>query len=182
MRTTTFAIALLSLGLAGCGDPLFFAEVEEKRVCVTLVGEQIPGVPAGLGPQTAHWEGDVDLGKSIPGLDTGATTGSVQLVSVSVKGSTSLAGITYADVSLTDSAGVTSHVVHYEQPSPLPDPDQITVAITPMELIDRVKNGGNLHYSVTFDGSPPTVDWTADIETCMYAKVMVDALKALQNK
>ncbi|HEX9289728.1 MAG TPA: hypothetical protein VF904_09395 [Anaeromyxobacteraceae bacterium] len=182
MRTTTFAIALLALSAAGCGDPLFFAEVEEKRICITQLGQPIPAAPAGVGPQSVHWEGDFDLGSNIPGLDTSATTGSLRLVSVSVTGSTDLTGITLADVTITDAAGVATDLVHYEQPPTVSDPRRLDMTVAPNDLLERVRNGGKLHYSFAFEGSPPSTDWTADLETCMYARVMVDALKAIQEK
>jgi hypothetical protein len=183
VRTTTFAIALFALSAAGCGDPLFFAEVEEKRICLTQLNQQIPGVPAGVGPQSVAWEGDFDLGSNIPGLDTSGTTGSLRLLSVSVTGSTDLTGITLADVTVTDAAGVATDLVHYAQPTPVPDPMRIDMTVAQdVDLLDRVRHGGKLHYSVAFKGSPPTAAWTAAVETCMYAKVKVDALKAMQGK
>ncbi len=41
-------------------------------------------------------------------------------------------------------------------------------------------SSGQLGYRVELSGTPPSGAWTADMEACMYAKVMVDALKAIQ--
>ena len=81
MRTARFAP--LALALCACGDPLFFAEVEDRQICMTLPGQTIQKAPAGIGEQTAPpWQGSLDLGSAIPGLGEKGTTGTIKSISL----------------------------------------------------------------------------------------------------
>ncbi len=192
MRTTPLApLALtlatsLALTLAGCGDPLFFAAVEDRKICMALPGESIPGVtvPDGIviGPQTAYWEGDFDLGSDIPGLDSKGTTGSIKMLSFTINSSTDMSSITAVELDVSGKAGDLEHFASYAQQPGAVDPSTIPMTIDQdLDLFDRMVNGGKLHYAIAFTGSPPAVAWSADFTLCMSVKMQIDALKAIQK-
>ena len=69
------ALAPAVLLAAACGDPLFFAQVKEERLCLALANRSVPAAPvvpasvAALFPASVTWTGDLDLGSKFPGLD-----------------------------------------------------------------------------------------------------------------
>jgi hypothetical protein len=187
MRNLVFG--LFALSIAGCGDPLFFAEVEEKRICLQLEGQQVDAAPAAAAGQsvTVEWHGDFDLGSHIAGLDTNrqGTTGDIEMLSLDVTSDPAiLQDIHAAEVNVSDASGNfdPDPLMHYTQPSPF---DLAATKITfvldrNLNLFDRL-DGGKLHYALQFTGNPPTQPWTATIDTCFRARIMVDALKAMKN-
>ena len=175
-----------SFALAGCGDPLFFAAVEDRKVCLVLPGESVPAVnpPAGIntGSQTARWEGDFNLGSDIPGLDSKGTTGSIKMVSFTINSSTDMSSITAVELDVSDKAGNPEQFASYAQQPGAVDPSTISMKIDQdLDLFQRLVNGGKLHYGIAFTGTPPTVAWSADFTVCMSIKMQVDALKAIQK-
>ncbi len=191
MRTARLAPLALTLvaplTLAGCGDPLFFAAVEDRRICMALPGESVPAAPAipdgiDIGPQTARWEGDFDLGSDIPGLTSKGTTGSIKMLSFAIDSSTDMSSITAVQLDVSDKAGNPEHLASYVQQQGTVDPSTISMKIDQdLDLFDRMVNGGKLHYAVEFTGSPPTVEWSADFTVCMSVEMQIDALKAIQK-
>jgi hypothetical protein len=178
--------ASLALTLAGCGDPLFFAAVEDQRICMALPGESVPAVnpPAGIdiGQQTARWEGDFDLGSDIPGLDSKGATGSIKMLSFTIDSSTDMSGITAVQLDVSDKAGNPEQFASYAQQPGAVDPNTISMKIDhDLDLFDRMVNGGKLHYAIAFTGTPPTVEWSANFTVCMSVKMQIDALKAIQK-
>jgi hypothetical protein len=176
------ALAPALLLAAGCGDPLFFAQVQETRLCLALANRSVPAAPAAaaaLGPQTVTWAGDLDLGSKFPGIDKkDAVSGSIRMLSMTVSGSTDLAGVSSAAVTVSDAAGAPTAFMHYAPPSPAPD--QLVMTLDQdLNLLDRLQSGV-LHYTITFTGTPPTTAWTADIESCLSLDVTIDALKAMK--
>lgn len=176
---TIFHVALVALLAAGCGDPLFFAEVEEERICMTLHNQAIPATQPG--DQTGHWEDDVDLGSKIPLLGTKGTTGSMKLLSLEITGSTDLRGIVSAAVAVAPSGGTQTTLARYTQPTSVPDPMKISIGVPGDTDLFPFLDAGKLHFAVDFAGNPPSEDWSADIDVCLSARIMVDALKAIQE-
>jgi len=181
MRPLRALAPLLPLA-AGCGDPLFFAQVKETRLCLALDNRSVPAAPAGvgvLGPQTVTWSGDLDLASKFPGIDQkDAVTGSIRMLGLSVAGSTDLGGVTSAEVSVSDASGASTAFMHYTPPSASPT-DLIMTLDQDLNLLDRLESGV-LHYTITFSGTPPTTAWTAEIDTCLSLDVTIDALKAMK--
>ncbi|OFX25104.1 MAG: hypothetical protein A2V77_05895 [Anaeromyxobacter sp. RBG_16_69_14] len=192
MRTARIApIALtlavsVSLTLAGCGDPLFFAAVEDRKICMALPGQSVPAVnpPAGIdiGQQTARWEGDFDLGSDIPGLTSKGTTGGIKMLSFTINSSTDMSSITEVQLDVSDKEGNLDHLASYAQVPGATDPNTIPMTIDQdLDLFDRMVNGGKLRYAIEFTGSPPTVEWSADFTVCMSVEMQIDALEAIQK-
>jgi hypothetical protein len=180
VRTALFAS--LALALSGCGDPLFFAEVEDRRICMTLPGESIPAAPAGVGDQTVTWQGRFDLGSGIPGLGEKGTTGTIRMVSFSLASTTDVTSITHAEVDLTSDAGPPTPFMHYTQQQPVADPNSLSMAIDQdLDLFERLAGGRTIGYAIAFTGRPPTAAWTADITACMSAKVKIDPLQVIKK-
>ncbi len=176
----TVLLASLMFALAGCGDPLFFAAVEDPKVCLALPGESVPAAPAGIGPQTARWEGDLDVGSDIPGLDSKGSTGSIKMLSFTVHSSTDMSLITSVQVDISDKEGNPEHFASYAQ-QPSADPNTLSMTIDrDLDLFDRLANGGKLHYAIAFTGSPPKEVWSADFTACLSVEMKIDALKAMQ--
>jgi hypothetical protein len=176
------ALAPTLLLAAACGDPLFFAQVKEERLCLALANRSVPAAPlvvAALGPQTVTWTGDLDLGSKFPGLDEkDGLEGSIRVLSMAVTGSTDLSGVTDAQVTVTDAAGASTPFMRYV-PTPGAALDRLAMtAEQDLNLLDRLDRGV-LHYSISFTGTPPTTAWTAEIENCLTLDVTIDALEAM---
>ena len=178
-------VASLALALAGCGGPLVGADIDEPRICLVMHSQTVPGapIPGGvvLPDQQVSWEGDLDLGSKIPGLDKqGAVTGSIHMLSLTTTGSTDLSSVSSADVALVDAAGQPTSFMSYTRPTPVTTPDALDMKLDQdLNLLDEVQ-GGLLRYRITFKGQPPPTSWTADIETCLSAHLTIDALKAMK--
>jgi len=170
------------LVLAGCGDPLFFAQVKEERICLAMQDRTVPAAPAAaalIGPQTVTWAGDLDLGSKIPGLDKrNAVKGNIRMLSLDVLATTDLSGVREATVTLLDGAGNPTTFMHYVPPGPAPGDLAMTLD-EDVNLLDRL-DGGVLHYKIDFTGTPPTTDWAADVQSCLSLDVTIDALEAMK--
>ncbi len=178
---TIFVIIIASLAalpIAGCGDPLFFAEVEEERVCLTIHGQEVPASEAG--GQSVKLEDDVDLGSKIPGLDNGAT-GSLHLLSLEVTASTDLSGVHSAAVSMSPVGSAPTNVASYTQPATMPDPKKVSFTVDGNQDLFQSIQSGKLHLAIEFAGAPPSTPWSADVDVCLSARIMIDALKAIQK-
>ena len=176
-------VASLALALAGCGGPLVGADIDEPRICLVMHSQTVPGapIPVGLVLPEVSWEGDLDLGSKLPGLDKqGAVTGSIRMLSLTTTGSTDLSSVTSADVALVDAAGQATSFMSYTRPTPVTTPDVLDMKLDQdLNLLDNLQ-AGLLHYRIPFKGLPPSISWTADIEPCLSAHLTVDALKAMK--
>jgi hypothetical protein len=170
------------LAAAGCGDPLFFAQVKEEKICLALQDRSVPAAPevaAALGPQTVTWAGDLDLGSKVPGLDKrNAVKGSIRMVSLDVLATTDLSGVRDATVTILDGAGNPTTFMHYEPPGTAPG-DLAMKLDQDLNLLDHL-DGGVLHYKIDFSGTPPTSDWRADVQSCLSLDITIDALEAMK--
>lgn len=185
MRTALFAS--LALALTGCGDPLLFAEVEDKQICLTMPSQTIPGagpLSPDLPEQTVTYDGSLDLGSAIPGLDTKGTTGTIKSISLHVNSTTDMSVIRRADVNLSSVAGEPATLyMHYDRgQEPTTDPHDLTMIIdADVNLFQRLAGGKSIDYHISFTGSPPAADWTADVVACVSAKVQIDPLEAIKK-
>ena len=171
----SYLLAPLALLASACGDPLFFAQVQDPRVCVQVANETIPAAPAGVAGSVT-WQGQFDLGSQIPGLDQSGTTGTVSMLSFEVQSTTDMSGISEVMVDLPSVAS--GHYIDYTQAPPVQDPNSILMTPTQnANLLPALTDGGLLPYSITFTGSPPTVDWQADLTVCVSVSVEVNFLK-----
>ncbi|HYS80724.1 MAG TPA: hypothetical protein VEM76_08435 [Anaeromyxobacteraceae bacterium] len=178
-------VASLALALAGCSGPLVGADIDEPRICLVMHSQTVPGAPIPTGmllpEQAVTWEGDLDLGSKLPGLDKdGAVTGSLRMLSLTTTGSTDLSSISSADVALVDAADQPTTFMSYTRPTPVTTPEVLDMKLDQdLNLLDALQSG-LLRYRITFKGQPPPTSWTADIETCLSAHLTVDALKAMK--
>jgi hypothetical protein len=171
-------LVLLSAALAGC-DPLFFAEIEERRICF----EQLQAVDAAppIGFQTVSWEDTLDLSDGIPGLENGAVTGDIRLLGARVAGSTSLAGVSSASVTVVAPDRPAARVASYTRPASVPDPNVISLEGSPgVNLLDYLRST-SLGFRIDLSGSPPTTAWQAAVEVCLSVDVVVDLLEAAEG-
>lgn len=177
MRFSRALLPLLAAALAGCGDPLLFAEIESRRVCVARLGEAIPGSPVGGGEVT--WTGEVDLGDGVAELRD-AASGEVRLLGVEIRNaSADLGGIAALGVEVAHGAGAFEPVLEYAVPPGAPAPLTALSAAGGGDLdVFSYLEGGVLRFSIRFSGAPPAAQWTADVELCASAKVLVDAVEA----
>jgi len=181
VRTRSLVPAALALlALTGCGDPLLFASVEETRICLTMPAQDMPAAPP-IGDQTVTWSGDLDVGANIPGLDhPDAVTGSIKMLSLTTAGSTDLSGVAGADVTVTDANGQAIPFMHYTRSAAPAEPTKLEMVLDQdMNLLDLLR-AGNLHYTITFNGAPPQVAWTADVDSCFSVRITVAGLKLMK--
>ena len=171
---------------AGCGDPLFFVEVEEKRVCVTQPGQAIDGPASGTEypDLTAIWEGTYYLGEQIPGLDQQGITGTLRLTEFTISvadGTADLSSVREATIVATAASGqAAGERTLLQIDRARSDATHLVLSgDADTNLLDYL-SAGQLGYRVELAGTPPSGSWVADMEACMSAKVMVDALKAIQ--
>jgi len=165
----------LALLASACGDPLFFAQIQDPQVCVQVANETIPAAPAGVAGSVT-WQGQFDLGSQIPGLDQSGTTGAISMLSFQIDSTTDMSGISQVAVQLPSVAS--GDYIDYTQTPPVKDPN--TILMTPTQnvnLLPALTNGGILPYSLTFTGSPPTVDWQANLTVCVSVSIEVNFLK-----
>lgn len=185
MRTALFAS--LALALSGCGDPLLFAEVEDKQICMTMPGQTVPGAGqlAALVPeQTVTYDGSLDLGSAIPGLDKKGTSGTIKSISLRVNSDTDMSVIRRAEVNLYSLAGEDATLyMHYDtSEKPTTDPRVLEMLIdADVDLFSRLAGGKAIDYHISFTGKPPAAAWTADITACLSAKVKIDPLEAMKK-
>ncbi len=177
MRTSGVTICLLAL--AGCGDPLFFADVEDSRICIARPNETVPGAPAEvaalIGERTVEWAGTFDLGSNVPGLNEKGTRAEIRMGSLRLTSTTDMRSVRSAVLSIPDGKGGAVPLMHYEQPENA-DPKTIVMALDEdVNLADRL-TAGKLRYTIALTGSPPTESWTSDVTACVSARVKIDAL------
>ncbi len=187
MRPAALAVATLALlSAAGCGGPPLFAEIADERICVTMPAEEVPAAPAGIGERTVTWQGQLDVGEGVPGLDKrDATTGTIELNGLSMASTTDASGVAAAEVTITEADPSNPSVPRVLQRStytrkPGADPRKLVFEVeSPARnlLPALTAQGGVLHYQVTFRGTPPTQAWTASVESCVRAHVTVDLTK-----
>jgi hypothetical protein len=175
MRPALFAV-LLAVPLTAC-DPLFFVEVEERRICF----EQTQPVDAAppIGDQTVSWEDSVDLSDDMP--EHGAVTGEIRLLGARVTGSTSLAGVSGAAITAWIPGTQQDTLASYTQPAVVQEPNVLAFTGSPsVNLLDYL-DATTLGYRIELSGAPPTTPWDATVEVCLSMKVMVDVLEAAQE-
>jgi hypothetical protein len=178
VRTALFAS--LALVLSACGDPLLFAALEEKQMCITLPSQTIPGAPD-VGVHTVSWRGSFDLGSGIPGLGEKGTTGSIKTTSLELKSSTDMRVITSAQLDLSTAEGPAPYM-HYDQPAEVADPYALSMTIDQdIDLFSQLADGKTIEYTISLNGQPPPADWTADITACMSVQLQVDPLEMIKK-
>lgn len=183
-RASLALAPLLALALGGC-SPLVGGTLDESRLCLAMQSQTIPGavLPGGGPAQTVSYDGSLDVGSKIPGLDKpGAVTGNVQALSLTTTAnpaSTNLATIDSAEVDVLDAAGNATKIMHYTRPAGVTTTTELDMVVDQdLNLLpDLLAGSGALRYRITFTGHPSSNSWTADIETCLSAHLTVDALK-----
>jgi hypothetical protein len=179
VRTALFAS--LTLALSACGDPLFFAEVEAKQMCITLPSQTIPSAPDISEDHTVRYTATLDLGDGIPGLGEKGTTGTIKATSLRLNSTTDMSVITSARVDLGSDENQPTPYMHYEQ---LPGADPTTLAMIidqDIDLFARLAESKTIDIVISLTGRPPTESWTADITTCMSAKILMDPLELIKK-
>lgn len=176
MRGTIWTAALVLL--AGCGDPLTFAEIEEPRVCLAESGVSMLGAPVGTSyASTQIWEGDLDLGGSIPGLDQSGVSGVLEPLDLTISTTdpaVDLRNITAATLEVVPYDGGPRRTVLWLDPARSTAGALVFTGDRQDVLADL--QGGTIHAALEVSGSAPPGSWAADLETCFYLKVKVDAL------
>ncbi len=160
----------LLAGLAGLvpGCPLLDVQMEVQEVCLTYRGVTIPGVPTGQTTvdqsfnfkdlQGAKNLADADAKLTVTRAEIRATSGVsdfkfVQKAALSIASADPNSTLpTLGIFSCTDCGNET------------PTLDVTDPTTTPVQ--DYIKSG-SLIVTVDLAGTPPTADWTADVDVCM---------------
>lgn len=173
-----FLAALVVVPLTAC-DPLFFVEVEERRICLEQT-QTIPPAPP-VGPQNVTWESVLDLSDGIPGLENGAVTGDILVLGARVTGTTSLQGVSSAEFAVHTNGRPDARIASYERPAVLQDPNTLDFEGSPqVNLLDYL-DSSTITYRVELAGAPPTAPWDGAVELCLSMKVTVDVIQAAQE-
>ncbi len=171
LRFVTVPAALVLL--AGCGDPLLFARVDDRSVAVTQGLPSAPGLPAVEVPSVTLASVDFQVGDINLGLDTRGsrlTLNRVVLAMVSAAPGTTFAGITHASVTIAPPAGTPGlgpqEVASYDQAR-----DGVagtSLVLTPsgdFDLLPYVFEK-TIAVSISASGTPPGPlgsTWTSDL-------------------
>ena len=164
--------ALAPLLLSSC----FYVEAEEPSVCKTVTDQSFPGTATG-GTYDVAQDFNYDFGNELvltfngKQVDTTAQALSVTLTAKS--GVSDFWFIHQADITLVDPTGANPdvHVLAYTK-----DPSAPSSAILVVQGGDRIDitkylQGGAITVRIHFNGTAPQTDFTADVKTCVYAKV-----------
>jgi hypothetical protein len=200
--TAAAAIGTLALALAACGGPLLGGEVEDKKVCIAMTEQQVDGLhldpiiydnlpdtPPPELQKSKLLSNDFDVSSQLAGLGKKGTTGNVKMLSFTVTGEKSaLEHIVNADLvlkSTSDASLVDDFSYVKSDASFKPNPDgtyTMNVTVDPKLDLFKLLASGKLHYDINFKGKPPNENWTIkQIETCLSAKLTVDAIEYAKN-
>jgi hypothetical protein len=194
-------VGSLALTLAACGGPLLGGEVEDKKVCVAMLNQNVDGL--GLDPtiynalpdtlpeslqKSKLLSNEFDVSSQLAGLGKKGTTGSIKILSFTVTSDKlSLQNISNADLvlkSVDDPSLLNEFKYVKSNQSFTQNPDgTYTLNVTVDSKVDLFKllESGKLHYDINFKGKPPNADWKATVETCISAKLTVDAIEMLKD-
>jgi len=182
-RTRSRRISFISFGLlalAGCGEPLFSAEVVVDRFCVTQAAcpsDQPPCLPPTLVAGTVTSPQLTIPVQLPPGLRTKGSTVILRLDDGRVTSTTSgvkLDGITSVDLQIQPSSGTAISAARYVRA-----PGAANVATLPLtgqgvNVADLLQSGNlQVVLSLAASGPPPATTWDAEIELCFYGKTVV---------
>ncbi len=172
--------ALLAIFTTGC-SPLFFAEVDEPLLCVTLISESFPAAPPGV-PVDEDFQ--YDLGQKLSILDDKAVVErSLRLESMRITATgVDLSGVSSLRVTAepqTGSGAAPVDVVDVELPASSGPVTVIdAVANDQVELAPYLFDGSNIAIRAHLEGALPSQPWSADVEACIHIKVKLDAIEA----
>jgi len=180
----TRALLLPSLvALAGCGGPLFSAEVVVDRFCLTQ--HLCPGSPpAPCLPPTpvagAFTSPELTIPLQLPpGLRTHGSTAVVRLedgrlTATRTTPTTFLDGITSLDLVIQAPSGGPVTAAHYGKAAGASNVTALPLAGQGVDVAGLAQSG-NLKVVVSFaaSGAPPSAPWDGDLELCFYGKTVI---------
>lgn len=175
MRNLTLT-ALSALLLSGC----FYVEAEEPSVCKTVLDQSFPGIAAG-GTYDVSQQFSYDFGNEIvltfEGKTVETTARALQVTLTAKSGISDFSFIDAADATLIDPTGKLPDVqiVTYAKPANAQASNTLVIE-GGGENIDITKylQNGQIAVRLHFSGSPPNQNFTADVKTCVYAKVRLN--------
>jgi hypothetical protein len=177
MRPLLFAaLALSPLLLSSC----FYVEAEEPSVCKTVLDQSFPGSPLG-GSYDVSQEFSYDFGNEIVlsfnghTVDTNARALNVTLTAKS--GISDFSFIDSADATLTAPGQPDIQIVTYTKPAGSTPSATLVIqgGSDNIDITNYLKNG-TIGVRLHFAGSAPPSNFTADVKTCVYAKVKYNYL------
>lgn len=188
MRKLAAAAAVLLL--AGCGDPLLFAELEIPSVAIVLPSQSFPAATAGpdnqcpppdTGTDCIYQTFSYDIGSQVSILNDSGVKADVRLMSLSLA---LTAGVlqnfgTVDEVTLfiLPPAGSTlSPVVVAEYRRSASDPAPTSIRVAGYSNVDLAQylSSGKLQTAAEMKFNAVTPDFTADVTGDFYLKVQLD--------
>lgn len=181
---SALSVTALAFSLAGCGDPLLFAEIEEARLCLTQTGSI--SASAGTSDVQLLYAGSYDLGSQTAGLTSNGVTSTLKALDftiTAVHGGVDFSSVTSAIVIVQKSDGANggnATIATLDRQNS--DRARLVMKSDGMDVLDYLSSG-QLKFAVKAAGSIVSPHaWDANLEICLYAKVKLDALRAMQKK
>ena len=175
MRTLLFA-ALATVLLPGC----FYVEAEEPMVCKTVLDQSFPGSTLG-GNYDVSQDFNYDFGNEIvlsfDGKSVDTTARALQVTLTAKSGITDFSFIDAADATLIDPTGNLPDVqiVSYAKNASAPAGPTLVIEGGGQNIdITKYLQSGKIDVRLHFNGSAPPQNFTADVKTCVYAKVRLN--------
>jgi hypothetical protein len=182
MRASTLLTISLALGLAGCGGPILFAELELPSVEVTLPQYSFPGAPIGV---TMQQDIAIDIGANVPLVNEPNVEFDLKLTRMTLVLDTSgpmsnfddLRTVTITALAPAGSGLSDLTLLSYFNPDS-GTPQGITRITRTSETNADLKpflQAGQLHIRAEYSGgSLPISTWTADVTGEFAMKVKLD--------
>jgi hypothetical protein len=187
MRATALLAPLALAALAGCGDPLFSAEVVVDRFCYARRACEAAGVASPCLPPlpSVPASGQIPAGAfpvlavplELPPLLRDRGDVEIRLLEariVPVSASTDLRGISSLDLSL-EAGGATTSVASYARPSPAPATAPTLVLSGQRVDVIPLLQAGQMRVRVggAYDAPQPASTWDADLELCFAGRALM---------
>jgi hypothetical protein len=181
LRPAPILLATLA-GLAGCGGPVLFAELELPSVQVTLPQQAFTGVTP---PATQTTPVSFDLGASVPVVNEPNVELDLQLKRMVLVLDTAnplnpasfddIDEVTIRALAPAGSGLADVALIHYVKPAGATGITRIEAASESSTDLTRYLSAGQLDFEATYTGSGlPTADWTADVTADFSMKVKLD--------
>jgi hypothetical protein len=165
---------LFLLALAGCGGPLFSAEVVVDRFCFTQRLTALPPTPVAGAVTTPPVAVPFQVP---PGLRTHGSRVLLRLEDGRVASATAgvfLDGVTRLDLLLQPAAGDPVTAAHYAKPAGASSVSALALSGQGVDVSGLLQSGTlQVIFSIASSGPPPAAAWDADLELCFYGRTVI---------
>jgi hypothetical protein len=165
---------LVLLGSAGCGGPLFSAEVVVDRFCFTQALSDLPPMPPTGGQLTV---GPLSVPLQLPpGLRAHGSRVVLRLEDGRIDSTSGafLDGITSLDLLVQPPSGTAVAAAHYARSAGATSVSALRLAGQGVDVGGMVQSDSlQLLLSAAASGPPPATAWNGDLQLCFYGKTVI---------